>query len=79
MRKLIIALSLVLAACATPTKPTVEVEKQDPLVVLNCPDLPEFDSTQEVNMGDLILIIVEQASQYYLCQASALKTVDKTK
>lgn len=78
MNKLIVALCLVLAACATPnTKPTEEVEKKDPLVVLNCPDLPDFDSTKEVNMGDLILIIVEQSNQYYLCQASALKLLPK--
>lgn len=78
MKKLIICLSLVLAACATPnTKPTEEVEKKDPLVVLNCPNLPEFDSQQETNMGDLILIIVETSNQYYLCQASALKLLPK--
>lgn len=77
MKKLIILLSLVLAACATPTKPSEEEPKKDPLVVLNCPDLPEFDSTQEVNMGDLILIIVKQSNQYYLCQASALKLLPK--
>lgn len=77
MKKLIVALSLVLAACTTPPKPSEELPKQDPLVVLNCPDLPEFDSTQEINMGDLILIIVENANQYYLCKASALKTQQK--
>ena len=77
MKKLLICLSLVLAACTTPPKPPQDSFKQDPLVVLNCPDLPEFDNTQEVNMGDLILIIVEQANQYYLCQVSALKLLPK--
>ena len=77
MKKLIIGMFLILAACTTPPKPSVEVDKKDPLIVLNCPDLPDFDSTQEVNMGDLILIIVENASQYYLCQASALKLLPK--
>lgn len=79
MKKLLICLSLVLASCATPNvKPTEEVQKKDPLVILNCPDLPKFDSTQEVNMGDLLLIIVENANQYYLCQASALNLLPKT-
>lgn len=62
------------ASCSTFSKPSLKEPKQDPLVVLNCPDLQQIDSTKEYNMGDLVLIIVEISSQYYLCKASALQT-----
>lgn len=42
-------------------------------MILNCPDLVEFEEGVEVTMGDLTLKLVEVANQYYLCQASALK------
>lgn len=81
MKKLIIAMCLALSACVTiPTKPSEELNKPDPIVVLNCPDLDvlgqEYE-TREMNMGDLVLIIVEISSQYYLCQASALELLPK--
>lgn len=75
--KFLICLSILLASCATPTKPSEEILKPEPLVVLNCPDLQQIDSTKEINMGDLVLIIVEISSQYYLCQASALNITNQ--
>lgn len=67
------------ASCSTFSKPSLKEPKQDPLVVLNCPDLQQIDSQKEYNMGDLVLIIVDISNQYYLCKASALQTFSSIK
>jgi hypothetical protein len=70
---------LVLTACTTPLKPSVEIPKPDTVVILNCPDLIAFEEGQEVTMGDLLLKLVEVSGQYYLCQASAIKNYEPSK
>ena len=80
MKKTLILVCLVfLQACTTPLQPSVSLPKEDPLVILNCPDLVPFEEGQEVSMGDMLLKIVEISNQYYLCKASASKQTKQVK
>lgn len=77
MKKIIVTLlfgiMFLISGCSTTLKPSVKEPETDPLVLLNCPDLQSIDSSKELNMGDLVLIIVDISNQYYLCKQSALK------
>jgi|APGre2960657404_1045060.scaffolds.fasta_scaffold00085_9 hypothetical protein len=64
-------------ACQTPLKRTDQESKPDPLILLNCPDLQPFENEKEITMGDLLLKYIQDTNQYYLCQASALKSKPK--
>lgn len=72
MKYLLIIFCILLSSCASLTKPSVEVPKKDPIVVLNCPNLPTIDSEKPLNLGDLIILIVDISNQYYLCKSSAI-------
>jgi hypothetical protein len=75
-KTLILVCLLFLQACTTPLKPSVSIPKEDPLVVLSCPDLVPLEEGQEVTMGDMLLKIVEISNQYYLCKASAENKIE---
>lgn len=68
---LALVLLFLLTACTTPLKPSNQVIKDNPIVVLNCPELSPFPKEQEVTFGDLLLKFIQITNQYHLCKASA--------